>query len=57
MELEEFARDLFFSGISLFETSTCRLQVGRLLHESDRFPAADFLQLCNAEMESLQVLL
>ncbi len=30
-------------------------QIGRLLHEDNRFPAADFEQLCRAEINNLEV--
>lgn len=40
-------------GLSLFEMSTCHLQLGRLLYESQRFPLDDFMQLLNNEMASL----
>lgn len=40
-------------GLSLFETSTCHLQLGRLLYESERFPLEDFLQLLENEIKSL----
>ncbi len=46
---------IYSTGISLFETSTCRLQIGRLLHDSERFPDPDFEQLCRAEAENLAV--
>ncbi|XP_059094035.1 uncharacterized protein LOC131889058 isoform X1 [Tigriopus californicus] len=41
-------------GISLFEAATCHLQLGRLLHEADRFGLEDFIQLIEAESVSLQ---
>ena len=43
-----------FLGLSLFEMSTCHLQLGRLLYESERFPLDDFIQLLTHEIESLQ---
>ena len=42
-------------GISLFETATCHLQVGRMLNDEDRFPDDDFLQLLETELESPKV--
>ena len=41
-------------GLSLFETATCHLQLGRLLYESDRFPLDDFIQLLSTEIASLK---
>lgn len=41
-------------GLSLFETSTCHLQLGRLLYESERFPLEDFIQLLSSEIVSLK---
>jgi len=41
-------------GLSLFETATCHLQLGRLLYESERFPLEEFLQLLNSEIPSLK---
>jgi hypothetical protein len=42
------------AGLSLFEMSTCHLQLGRLLYESGRFPLDDFLQLLSTEIASLE---
>ena len=33
--------------------STCHLQLGRLLYESERFPLQDFIQLLESEIQSL----
>ena len=41
-------------GLSLFETATCHLQLGRLLYESERFPLDDFIQLLSTEIVSLK---
>jgi len=41
-------------GLSLFEMSTCHLQLGRLLYESERFPVEEFIQLINNEVPSLK---
>ena len=41
-------------GLSLFETATCHLQLGRLLYESERFPLEDFIQLLSSEIVSLK---
>eukprot|EP00095_Tigriopus_kingsejongensis_P008808 maker-scaffold646_size120253-snap-gene-0.15 protein:Tk08808 transcript:maker-scaffold646_size120253-snap-gene-0.15-mRNA-1 annotation:"unknown" len=41
-------------GISLFESSICHLQLGRLLHKADRFSAEDFEELLETEIASLQ---
>ena len=41
-------------GLSLFETATCHLQLGRLLYESERFPLPDFLELLENESRSLE---
>lgn len=41
------------AGLSLFEMSTCHLQLGRLLYESERFPLDDFIQLLRTETGSL----
>ncbi len=41
-------------GLSLFETSTCHLQLGRMLYESERFPLDDFVQLLHSEKVSLE---
>lgn len=34
--------------------STCHLQLGRLLYESERFPLDDFIQLLSTEIVSLK---
>ena len=50
-----YASSLFLvSGLSLFETATCHLQLGRLLFESERFPLPEFLQLLANEIASLR---
>ena len=41
-------------GLSLFETSTCHLQLGKQLYEAKRFSKTDFLMLLNAEINSLK---
>merc|ERR1712223_1868137 len=41
-------------GLSLFETSTCHLQLGKQLHEAGRFPRSDFLMLISSESKSLE---
>ena len=38
---------LIVLGLSLFEMTTCHLQLGRLLYESERFPVEEFMQLIN----------
>ena len=40
--------------MSLFETATCHLQLGRQLHEAGRFSRSDFLMLLSAETKSLE---
>ena len=41
-------------GLSLFEMSTCHLQLGRLLYESEKFPLEELLELIKNEIDSLQ---
>ena len=41
-------------GLSLFETSTCHLQLGKQLYEAKRFSKSDFLMLLNAEIAQLK---
>ena len=41
-------------GLSLFETSTCHLQLGKQLWEAKRFAKTDFLLLLNAEITALK---
>ena len=41
-------------GLSLFETATCHLQLGKQLHEADRFSRSDFLMLLSTETKSLE---
>ena len=38
---------LIVLGLSLFEMTTCHLQLGILLYESERFPVEEFIQLIN----------
>eukprot|EP00096_Caligus_rogercresseyi_P012657 TRINITY_DN5373_c0_g1_i1.p1 TRINITY_DN5373_c0_g1~~TRINITY_DN5373_c0_g1_i1.p1 ORF type:complete len:578 (-),score=111.95 TRINITY_DN5373_c0_g1_i1:77-1810(-) len=41
-------------GLSIFEASTCHLQLGRQLYEAERFPDEEFIQLIEAEIETLK---
>lgn len=41
-------------GLSLFETSTCHLQLGKQLWEAKRFSKTDFLLLLNSEITALK---
>ena len=41
-------------GLSLFETATCHLQLGKQLHEAGRFSRSDFLMLLSSETKSLE---
>ncbi|XP_040574757.1 SET domain-containing protein SmydA-8 [Lepeophtheirus salmonis] len=41
-------------GLSIFEASTCHLQLGRQLHDANRFHTQDFIQLIEAEIDSLK---
>lgn len=41
-------------GLSCFEMSTCHLQLGRLLYESERFPLEEFMQLLGNEIDTLK---
>ena len=41
-------------GLSLFETATCHLQLGKQLHEAERFSRSDFLMLLSTETKSLE---
>ena len=45
---------LYRRGLSLFETSTCHLQLGKQLWEAKRFSKTDFLLLLNAEITALK---
>ena len=46
--------EFIFVGLSLFETATCHLQLGRQLHEAGRFSRSDFLMLLASETKSLE---
>ena len=38
----------------MFETATCHLQLGKQLHEAERFSRSDFLMLLSTETKSLE---